>query len=409
MPDHPGASVHVRTQHGGSTSERPGTSRNGRDRLLGTGQRVLAVGIAVLMSLTFLQASATSRVSQDAVRATTGAQTTTALIAFTQRESLATIVAVNRWLDGSASRRDLQIARALLARRLATADDAGQTAADLAGPEYRAALEALDAAWSTAAPGPLASTARPAAASVVGPALIDFTEQSKHLTDRYQRYADDVLAATSEAVRGQNQRQLFLLLLTLGAGVVLLAWLARDVRRKYQAATVFEFRATHDGLTGLVNRSKLLERVHDAIRLEGEPGLIALMFIDLDDFKLVNDERGHRFGDRLLAEVAHRLSSTVGVVPGTTVARLGGDEFVVLCSRVSGPAEAGEVAARVLEVLAEPVFLGGEPVVVGASVGMALGDPETTSPEQLLGEADHAMYEAKRSDSAAYRRFTSGI
>ena len=409
MPDHPGASVHVRKQPGRPTAAAAPVSNNGRDHLLNPAQRALAAGIAVLLLLTFLQASATSRSAEAAVRAATGAQTTTALVGFTQRESLATIVAVSQWLDGSATRRQLQIARALLARRLSTANDAGQTAAGLAGPKYRASLDALDAAWSTASPGPLASSARPAAASVVGPALIDFTEQSKHLTDRYQRYADDVLAETSEAVRGQNQRQLFLLLLTLGAGVVLLAWLARDVRRKYQAAAVLEFRATHDGLTGLVNRSKLLERVHDAIRLEDEPGLIALMFIDLDDFKLVNDERGHRFGDRLLAEVAHRLSSTVGDVPGTTVARLGGDEFVVLCSRVSGPAEAGAVAARVLEVLAEPVFLGGEQVVVGASVGVALGDPGTTSPEQLLGEADHAMYEAKRSDSGDYRRFTSGI
>jgi len=402
MPDHLGASVHVRTQHGRSTSERPSTSRNGRDRLLGTGQRVLAVGIAVLMSLTFLQASATSRVAQEAVRATTGAQTTTALIAFTQRESLATIVAVNRWLDGSASRRDLQIARALLARRLATADDAGQTAADLAGPEYRAALEALDSSWSSAQAGPLPPSGRSAAASNVGPTLVAFTEQSKHLTDRYQRFADEVLSATSEAVRGQNQRQLLLLLLTLGAGAVLVVWLARDVRRRYQAAAVMEFRATHDGLTGLANRAALLERVHSAIRREGEPGSIALLFIDLDDFKLVNDERGHRFGDDLLREVADRLLAAVGNDPGTTAARLGGDEFVVLRDRVSGEAEAKALAARVLDALARPVVLDGATVVVGASIGVSLGDPATASPAQLLGEADVAMYEVKRSGQGGY-------
>ena len=112
---------HVRNQHGRPTAAAAPVSNNGRDHLLNPAQRVLAAGIAVLLLLTFLQASATSRSAEAAVRATTGAQTTTALVGFTQRESLATIVAVSQWLDGSATRRQLQIARALLARRPSTA------------------------------------------------------------------------------------------------------------------------------------------------------------------------------------------------------------------------------------------------------------------------------------------------
>ena len=384
-------------------------ARGGRDRLLGRGQRLLALGIALLLLLSIAQASRTARAAEAAVGATTGTQTTTSLVGFTQRESLATIVAVNSWVDGLATKRQLQIARALLARRLSTANDDGTTAYQLAGQEYRDALDALDRAWADAPSGVLPSDQQVATAARVAPHLIEFTEQSKHLTDRYQQFADDVLAATSESVRAQNQRQLALLVLTLGAGAVLLVWLARDVRRKYRAASVLQFRATHDALTGLVNRPELFERVHSAIRQEGAPGSIALLFIDLDGFKQVNDERGHRFGDVLLGEVADRLLAAVGNDAGTTVARLGGDEFVVLRDRVESEVEAEVLAVRVLEVMAAPVVVDGDAVVVGASIGVALADPATTSPEQLLGQADLAMYEVKRSTPGTFRRFETEL
>ena len=388
---------------GGSGSGRRGVPVNdGHDRLLGRSQRILAAGIGVLLVLTILQASATARTAQDAVRATTGAQTTTALIGFTQRESLATIVAVNQWVDGLSTRRQLQIARALLARRLSTANDSGTTAAELSGPDYRAALKALDEAWANAPSGVLPKDLQAKTSAQLAPQLIEFTEQSKHLTDRYQQYADDVLAQTSEAARSQNQRQMVLLLLTLGSAGVLLFWLARDVRRKFQAAAVLEFRATHDGLTGLVNRTELYERIHAAIRIEDEPGLIALLFLDLDGFKQVNDERGHRCGDELLGEVADRLLDAVGGDPGTTVARLGGDEFVVLCDRVRDVAAAEDVASRVVAALSVPVVIGGREVAAVASIGVALAPPDSASPEQLLADADAAMYRVKRSAPGTY-------
>jgi diguanylate cyclase (GGDEF)-like protein len=154
--------------------------------------------------------------------------------------------------------------------------------------------------------------------------------------------------------------------------------------------------ALHDSLTGLPNRALLLDRLHVAIgRSRRRPTSVALLFLDLDGFKRVNDTLGHDAGDDLLVEVARRLSSVLR--PGDTVARYGGDEFVILCEDLRSEREALRVAERARATIAQPFAVRGEPVTVQASVGIARARPGGTFAEDLLREADLAMYRAKRS------------
>ncbi|HEX6570367.1 MAG TPA: sensor domain-containing diguanylate cyclase [Acidimicrobiales bacterium] len=151
------------------------------------------------------------------------------------------------------------------------------------------------------------------------------------------------------------------------------------------------FAATHDPLTGLANRPAFVGRLAEiAERAEGEA---AVLFVDLDRFKPVNDSFGHLVGDRVLQAVAERLAGALR--PGDLVARLGGDEFGVLCERLAHPSDAGVVADRLVQALASPITLdGGHEVAVTASVGVAeLGPSE--EPEAILYRADLAMREAK--------------
>lgn len=156
--------------------------------------------------------------------------------------------------------------------------------------------------------------------------------------------------------------------------------------------------AMHDCLTGLPNRSFLYDRISRSLRAGSDPQAnTALLFVDLDGFKGINDACGHEAGDRLLLEVADRLCSVVR--PSDTVARLGGDEFVVLCERLESADAAFAVADRVLESLRSPFVLDGRSPQLSASVGIAV--PEAgEGPEALLGRADAAMYVAKRRGDA---------
>jgi len=156
-----------------------------------------------------------------------------------------------------------------------------------------------------------------------------------------------------------------------------------------------ELRAIHDPLTRLPNRALLLDRLGHALdRMARTAGSVAVLFIDLDRFKSVNDTRGHETGDALLAAAARRLEDTVRT--GDTVARLGGDEFVVITEAADGDSRAGALADRIVEVFTQPLTAGEEHVIVGASVGVvATGPNEGLTPERLLREADTAMYRAK--------------
>jgi diguanylate cyclase (GGDEF)-like protein len=155
-------------------------------------------------------------------------------------------------------------------------------------------------------------------------------------------------------------------------------------------------RSLHDPLTGLANRSLFFDRVdHGIKRLARRPGaLVAVLYIDLDNFKSVNDTLGHTRGDRLLALVATRLRSVARVMD--TVARLGGDEFALLLEDLTSADGALLVAERAVKLFATPFDLAGESVTVSASIGVALRADPSAGIDEFIGEADEAMYEAKR-------------
>jgi diguanylate cyclase (GGDEF)-like protein/PAS domain S-box-containing protein len=153
--------------------------------------------------------------------------------------------------------------------------------------------------------------------------------------------------------------------------------------------------AFHDGLTGLPNRTLFLDnllRLKAAAKRYGHHPF-ALLFLDLDRFKVINDSLGHLVGDKLLVEMAHRLVECTR--EEDTVARLGGDEFAILLEQVRGPEDAVRVAERVLERFADPVMLDDNDVSISASIGIALSLTGEKNPEDLLRDADMAMYQAK--------------
>ncbi|WP_235488485.1 diguanylate cyclase, partial [Frankia sp. AvcI1] len=154
-------------------------------------------------------------------------------------------------------------------------------------------------------------------------------------------------------------------------------------------------RSLHDGLTGLPNRTALLDRLDRALRrARGDGTRIGVLFIDLDGFKTINDTLGHQAGDHLLRLTADRLEHAVR--PADVVGRLSGDEFAVLCEDVDSPAAIEAIADRVLATLDTPCVLRERTVLLSASVGIALSEPETADGEDLLNAADIAMYAAKR-------------
>ena len=178
-----------------------------------------------------------------------------------------------------------------------------------------------------------------------------------------------------------------------GGGPAAVDALVRDISDRKALEQSLAQRGLHDPLTGLPNRTLLLDRLEGAIARSRRSGSnVAVLLLDVDRFKLVNDTYGHAAGDELLRTLAGRLA---GVVRATdTVGRIGGDEFVVVCDGVSTPVDAVEMCERVRLPLCQPVRVGEGQVQVSGSIGLAIGGPEST-PEQLLGEADAAMYRAK--------------
>ncbi|MBV6522296.1 MAG: hypothetical protein MNPFHGCM_02444 [Gemmatimonadaceae bacterium] len=161
----------------------------------------------------------------------------------------------------------------------------------------------------------------------------------------------------------------------------------------------------HDGLTGLPNRSLFMRRLSDAAQRvkRGDDSLFAVLFLDLDDFKQVNDKYGHRGGDEILIETARRLGDCIR--GGDLVARLGGDEFAILLERVSDARDGAMVADRVQAALREPFVVGSCSHVATASIGVVLSSSGTFQPDQLLRNADMAMYRAKSAGRARFEMF----
>ena len=190
--------------------------------------------------------------------------------------------------------------------------------------------------------------------------------------------------------------------------VVLLARQVVFVSDNHRLVEQMRFQAFHDPLTGLSNRALFQDRLAHALELRRrDPRGLAVLLIDLDNFKVVNDSLGHAIGDHLLVEVARRLRRAART--GDTVARLGGDEFAILLEM--GARSPGELARRVLDQLAEPFSLGERQVATGASIGIAVLDERPdgsagTSAGEMLQHADIAMYSAKRAGKGLARTYS---
>lgn len=202
-----------------------------------------------------------------------------------------------------------------------------------------------------------------------------------------------------------------------GAGFV---GTAEDVTERRAFESKLAYQAHHDPLTGLPNRTALtlhLESVYAALQGVAPPpgptssivagprrassdGDIVCLFLDLDNFKMVNDSLGHEAGDALLRDVAQRLQGSVR--DGDVITRIGGDEFVVICHGVHGENETKILAERILSVLATPVVIGGVPVHLSGSLGVARSHHQHTSAQDLLRDADIAMYQAKAAGKNQY-------
>lgn len=184
--------------------------------------------------------------------------------------------------------------------------------------------------------------------------------------------------------------------------------------RRWQAEAQLRHRSSHDELTGLPNRSAILEALRGELperpderpeRRDPAGPSLAVLFLDLDGFKSINDTWGHEAGDAALIEVSRRLRETVR--PGDRVGRLAGDEFVVLCKGVDAD-DATAIAERLCEALDVPLAMGPEMVGLGGSIGLALAHPGDR-PDRILNRADAAMYDAKRSSEHRVRRWSGDL
>jgi diguanylate cyclase (GGDEF)-like protein len=178
-----------------------------------------------------------------------------------------------------------------------------------------------------------------------------------------------------------------------------------DITERKRAESRLRHSALHDPLTGLANRVLLVDRISHAIAARRRPGLnpFALLYFDLDRFKEINDTLGHLVGDKVLVGIGRRLREFLR--PGDTVARVGGDEFAVLLGEVAGVENAAQVAERILSTLEKPLSIDGRHVSTGASIGVALGNGAYDSADNLLRDADLAMYRAKSAGRGGYQVF----
>lgn len=180
-----------------------------------------------------------------------------------------------------------------------------------------------------------------------------------------------------------------------------------DITEEKEQEAAIQHLANHDPLTGLPNRrlfhDRLTQALADRHREPRDRNRLALLFVDLDDFKQVNDQYGHEHGDRALQEIAQRIRGTLR--EGDTVARFGGDEFVILLKHLPQEETAEELAQKVFAVISDPLPVAEEEVEVGASIGIVLAPKHGDQADTLLTRADHAMYRSKEAGKGRYGFF----
>ncbi len=181
-----------------------------------------------------------------------------------------------------------------------------------------------------------------------------------------------------------------------------------DITERRRAEERLRYQAFHDSLTNLANRQLFVDRLELALaRAERLESIVAVLFMDLDNFKIVNDSFGHEVGDQLLVAVAERFKSCLR--QKDTLARFGGDELAILVEDVESPTDAGRMAERIIEELRKPFYLNGHEIFTSTSIGISLRDSADVSVDEMLRNADTAMYHAKRKDSGSYAMFETAM
>ena len=260
--------------------------------------------------------------------------------------------------------------------------------------------------------------------SMLGFAVEDVGDSPREWIDRihpddrppFRRHLDAHLAGASEQLefehRMRNAAGEYLWVLARGVAVrdesgkpYRMAGSQTDITARKRAEHQLQHDALHDGLTGLANRVLFIDRLAFAladVQRRAAPHF-SVLFFDLDRFKNVNDSLGHTVGDKLLLGISRRLEHFLR--PGDTVARLGGDEFAILIHRVEDASGAIHVADRIQDILSMNFSIGGHDVMVTASIGIAHSSTGYTNPEEILRDADIAMYRAKAEGKARYEIF----
>ena len=262
---------------------------------------------------------------------------------------------------------------------------------------YRAYQQAARAQFARLESGDL-SQAEDLDEQQVDPAFDRFTEALAEASAHYD----------ADAQRASRTANLGTVVLVALAGVILGGLVWRFHRAQAKTAQLLAHQARHDPLTALPNRTLLVEQLQrELARASRRQTSVFLLWLDLDDFKVVNDSLGHHAGDQLLLAVGERLRTCLR--PGDTPARLGGDEFTVLLTDIDSLQDAVGVAERIGAALRGPFEVAGHQVVVHASIGIAHSVPGRTSAQELLRNADIAMYEAKKLGKGQHQVFTPGM
>jgi diguanylate cyclase (GGDEF)-like protein len=224
--------------------------------------------------------------------------------------------------------------------------------------------------------------------------------RGEHSLERFIRRRDVRDRPIRHELERPNGRVLEMRSVPLPGGGVVRTY--TDITERKEAEDKVRYLAHHDDLTRLPNRMAFQERLDHALSISRASGRgAAVLYLDLDGFKLVNDSHGHEIGDRVLAESALRMQACVRTMD--TVARLGGDEFAVVVPFLEAPATAARLAERLVQRLAQPFVFDTITAQIGASIGIALFPQDAASAGDLLQQADRALYEAKKAGRGTYR------